>query len=93
MHFGSGFEAWPPGDQVLLRPAEGATTGGFTFLKHGSNLSELVLENFAKEEDRSLKRLELLQQHQKCQRDRLLHVDTLLRVACFGRLGREDRLR
>jgi len=79
--------------QLLLRPAERAATGRFTLVKHRGNLSKLVREDFVQEEDRSLKRLELLQQHQECQRDRLLHVDTLLRVVRFGSLRSEDRLR
>src|SRR5437764_5054830 len=43
----------------------------------GSDLGEVVLEDFAQQEDRSLERLELLQQHQERQRDRLFPLDTL----------------
>src|SRR6266566_6728970 len=93
VRFWSWWEAWPPVDQVLLRPAEGAATGGFTLLEHGSNLGKLVLEDFAQEEDRSLERLELLQQDQKGQRDRLLCLDTLFGIGCCGSLFCEDRLR
>jgi hypothetical protein len=38
-------------------------TGCFRFLKDVSNLSKLVLEDFAQQEDRSLEWLEFLQQH------------------------------
>src|ERR1700693_3350213 len=80
--FGRWWEAWPPVDQVFLRSAEGAATGCFTLLKHGSNLSKLVHEDFAQQEDRSLEWLELLQQHQEGQFDRLLHLDTLFGIGC-----------
>jgi len=59
VRFGSRWEAWPLVDQVLLRPAEGATTGWFRLRQYTSNFSKLVPEDFAQQEDRSLKRLEL----------------------------------
>src|SRR2546428_2792206 len=93
VRFGSWWEAWPPVDQVFLRPAEGAATGGFTLPEHGSNLSKLVLEDFAQQEDRSLERLKLLQQGQERQRDRLLRLDTLFGIGCVWSLFCEDRLR
>src|SRR5579875_3752533 len=93
MHFARGREAWPVLPEVLFRPAKRAAAGGFALLKHGRDLSKLVLEDFAQQEDRSLERLKLLQQDQEGQRDRLLRVDALFRVASFSSLRCEDRLR
>ena len=67
--------------QMQLRPAERATAGRFALAQHGGDLGKLVLEDLAQQEDRALERLELLQQHQERQRDRLLQLDALLRVA------------
>ncbi len=99
MGVGRGREAWPVRLQMELRPAEGAATGRFALLKHRGDLGKLVAEDLAQQKDRSLERLELLQQHQEGERDRLLQVDTLFWIACFNCLGplcclcRLDRLR
>ena len=77
MDVGRGREAWPMRAQMELRPAVGAATGCFTLVKHRSDLGKLVREDFAQQEDGSLEGLELLQQHQKRQRDRLFPVDAL----------------
>jgi hypothetical protein len=42
VHFRSAFEAWAPLDQVLLCPAEGAATGGFTLQNGGEIRFERV---------------------------------------------------
>src|SRR5437870_4123007 len=63
--FARGWEAWSMLLQMQLRPAKRAAAGGFTLPEHGSNLGKLVLEHFAQQEDRTLERLELLQQNQE----------------------------
>ena len=90
--FGRGREAWSMLSQMVLRPAERAATGRFTLVKHGGNLGKLILEDFAQQEDSSLEGLELLQQHQERQRDRLMHIDALCRIECFGSHGGKNRL-
>src|SRR6266536_3612410 len=75
--FGRGAKAWPMLTQMELRPAEGAATGRFTLVKHGGNLGKLVSEDFVQQEDGSLEGLELLQQRQEGQRDRLFSLDAL----------------
>src|SRR5437588_8458668 len=92
MGFGRGAKAWPMLTQMELRPAERAATGRFTLVKHRGNLGEVVLEDFPHQEDGSLKRLELLQEHQECQRNRFMLIYALLRVYDFGSICREDRL-
>src|SRR5947209_12608144 len=62
---GRGRETWSMLSQMMLRPAERATTGRFTLAKYGGNLGKLVLEDFTQQKDGSLEGLELLQQHQK----------------------------
>ena len=78
---------------MVFRPAEGAATGCFTLVKHRGDLDKVIPEDFAQQEDRSLERLELLQQNQEGELNRLLRLDTLFRVARFGSLCREDWLR
>src|SRR5260221_1529843 len=82
-----GREAWSMLSQMVLRPAERPATGRFTLAKHGGNLGKLILEDFAQQENSSLEGLELLQQHQERQRDRLIHIDALCRIDCFGSHG------
>src|SRR5205823_6306899 len=75
--FGRGAKAWPMRTQMELRPAERAATGRFTLIKHRGNLGKLVPEDFVQQEDGSLEGLELLQQRQEGQRDRLFSLDAL----------------
>ena len=77
--------------QVFLRPAEPLPAGHFTFAQKGGNLRVVVLEDLAQQEDGSLDRLELLQQHQERQRDRLIRIDAPLYVCEFGSLRSADR--
>jgi hypothetical protein len=79
--------------QVLLRSAEGAATGAFALREHTSNLRKLVLEDLTQQEDRSLERLELLQQDQKGKGDRLLLLDPLLGIGGLYNLFSENGFR
>src|SRR5579859_7322092 len=79
--------------QMLPCPTEGAATGGFALVKHGGDLGKLVIEDLAQQKDRALKRLELLQQDQEGQRDRLLRLHTLFGISLFRHFSGEDRLR
>src|SRR5260370_38441830 len=76
----------------VYRPAEPLATGHFTFAEKGGNLGIVVLEDFAQQEDRPLDGLQLLQQQQERQRDRLLPVAALLQAPGFERLRRNGRL-
>src|SRR5216683_1363462 len=86
------WEAGPMVAKMFLRPAEPLATGHFTFAEKGGNLGIVVLEDFAQQEDRPLDGLQLLQQQQERQRNRLLHVDALLQAHGFERLRRNERL-
>ncbi len=89
--FGRGWEAWPVVAQMFLRPAEPLPAGHFTFAQKGGNLGVVVLEDLAQQEDGSLDGLELLQQHQERQRDRLIRINALLHLCQFRSLRRADR--
>jgi hypothetical protein len=69
--------------QVLLGPAERTATGRFALAKYAGNFGKLVLKDFAQQEGGSLEGLQLFQQQQKCQWDRLLSIKALLRVSYF----------
>src|SRR5260221_522644 len=86
------WEAGPMVAKMFLRPAEPLATGHFTFAEKGGNFGIVVVEDFAQQEDRPLDRLQLLQQQQERQRNRLLHVDALLQAHGFERLRRNERL-
>jgi hypothetical protein len=73
-----------------LRPAEGTTAGCLALPKRSCNPGKLILENLAQQEDRSLERLELLQQERPVRS--MLQFLLTLRDGCFGNLCREDRL-
>jgi len=89
--FGGSWEAWPVVAQVFLRPAEPLPAGYFTFAQKGGNLRVIVLEDLAQQEDGSFDRLELLQQEQERQRDRLILINAPLDVREFRSLRRDDR--
>src|SRR6266567_9609538 len=89
--FGRDREAWPVGDKVFLRPAERLSAGPFIFAQKGGNLCVVVLEDLAQQEDGSLDGLELLQEDQKCQRDRLIRIDAPLDLGECIRGRRDDR--
>jgi len=69
--------------QMLPGPAERTATGRFALAKYAGNFGKLVLKDFAQQEDRSLERLQLFQQQQERQRDRLLRFYTLLWINSF----------
>ncbi len=92
MDVGRRWKAGPMVAKMFLRPAEPLATSHFTFAEKGGNLGIVVLEDFAQQEDRPLDGVELLQQQQESERNRLLLVDALLQTHCSESFRRDEGL-
>ena len=64
-----------PARQLFLRTAEDLATRGFVPFDNFGDLPVLVVEDLAQQEHRPRERRQLLQEHQKCHRDRLFLLE------------------